>query len=101
MTILVTIGQKEDMWLPPSSEKCKGALHTAPNLGEYGLTYARFCRLMRAFALPPNGDNTDPFDHVRQVVDLWSRRIANQLSPGPLLTMDESNVVGVTSIVLQ
>jgi hypothetical protein len=46
--------------------------------------------MMRAFALPTYGDSMDPFDFVRRFIESWNRRIASQLSPGPLLTVDES-----------
>jgi hypothetical protein len=71
MTILIchTGGPKEDMWLPHGNEKYKGAFHTAPDLGQYGVTYARFCRIMRAFALPTYGGITDPFDPVRRFIE--------------------------------
>jgi hypothetical protein len=78
------------MKLPLGNKKYKGAFHTAPDLGQYGVTYARFCRMMRAFALPTYGDSTDPFDHVRRFIESWKGRIAIQLSPGPLLTADDS-----------
>jgi hypothetical protein len=52
IVICHTEGPKEDMWLPPGNEKYKGAFHIAPDLGPYGVTYARICRMMRAFALP-------------------------------------------------
>jgi hypothetical protein len=41
--------------------------------------------MMRAFALPTYGDSTDPFDPVRRFIG-----VASQLSPGPLLRVDES-----------
>ena len=42
MAILIcdTGGPKEDMWLPYGNEKHKGAFHTAPDVGQYGVTYA-------------------------------------------------------------
>jgi hypothetical protein len=83
-------GPKEDMWLLPSTEQYKDAFHTAPDLGQYGLSYARLYRLMRALALRTYEVNTDPFDLVRRFVDSWNQRITSQLSLGPLLTVDES-----------
>jgi hypothetical protein len=61
MAILIchTGGPKDDMWLHHGNEKYKGAFHTAPDLGQYGVKYARFCRMMRAFALPTYVDITD------------------------------------------
>jgi hypothetical protein len=57
---------KEDMWLPPCTEKYKGAFHTAAVLGQCDLTYARFYRLMRALALATYVYNKD---HVHRFVD--------------------------------
>eukprot|EP00873_Tetraselmis_striata_P044287 jgi/Tetstr1/464551/TSEL_009308.t1 len=83
-------GPKEDLWLKPGNEKYHGAFFTAPDLGQYGLQYSTFRRMMRAFTLPTYGDTTDPFDPVRQFVDCWNARMVSMLSPGPLITVDES-----------
>eukprot|EP00873_Tetraselmis_striata_P009895 jgi/Tetstr1/430159/TSEL_019991.t1 len=82
-------GPKENLWLKPGYEN-HGAFFTAPDPGQYGLQYSTFRRMMRAFTLPTYGDNTDPFDPVRQFVDCWNARMVSMLSPGPLITVDES-----------
>ena len=88
--LLHTGGPKQDMWLGQGDSKYDGAFFLAPDLGQYGLSYSRFQRLMQAFILPTYGNLNDPFDPIRKFVDHWNRNIANTLQPGPIIVVDES-----------
>ena len=88
--VLHTRGRKEDLWLDKDNMKYDGALFSAPNIGKHGIDYSRFKKMMRAFWLPTYEDKQDPFDPVRKLVDSWNACMVAALSPGPIITVDES-----------
>ena len=88
--LLHTGGPKQDLWLADGDSKYEGALFLAPDLGQYGISYARFHRLMMTFTLPTYGDGTDPFDPIRMFVDAWNTNMESTILPGPTIIVDES-----------
>ena len=71
LMLLHTGGPKEDLWLKSGAAKYDGSLFVADDLGQHGLTYARFVKLMRAFRLPTLSDTDDPFNPIRQFINCW------------------------------
>eukprot|EP00873_Tetraselmis_striata_P044466 jgi/Tetstr1/464730/TSEL_009477.t1 len=45
-------GPKEDCWLEAGREKYKNVFFLAPDLGRFGLTYSKYCKMMHAFTMP-------------------------------------------------
>jgi len=45
-------GPKEDCWLEAGIEKYKNVFFLAPDLGRFGLTYSKYCKMMHAFTMP-------------------------------------------------
>jgi hypothetical protein len=88
--VLHSGGPKEDLWLQENNAKYEDAVFAVPNLGQYGLDYPRFVKLMRCFTLPTYGDKTDPFDPIRLFTDKWNATVHSALAPGRILTVDES-----------
>ena len=90
MMLLHTGGPKEDLWLKSGASKYEGSVFVPPDLGQYGLTYSRFVRMMRAFTLPRYSDANDPFDPIRRFITCWNDTMGKALDPGPTLVVDES-----------
>ena len=88
--LLHTRGPKEDLWMPAKDPKYDGALFVVADLGQYGMSYSKFTRMMRCFHVPTNGDPTDPFDPIRLFVQHWNDNIKDKLVPGPFIIVDES-----------
>ena len=72
------------------SMKYDGALFSALSVGKHGIDYPRFKKLMRAFWLPTHEDKQDPFETIQKFVDSWNHCMVIALTPGPLITVDES-----------
>ena len=85
-----TGGPKEDLWLNEVSGDYIQSLFLPANLGQYGISYDRFKKLMRCFELPTYGDATDPFEPIRKFTDSWNENMLSQLVPGKYITVDES-----------
>jgi len=60
------------------------------NLGQYGITYSHFIKLMSVFELPTYGVATDAFEPIRNFTDSWNENMVTTLLPGSILTIDES-----------
>jgi hypothetical protein len=60
------------------------------NLGQYGISYNDFTRMMRAFELPTSGVVADPFDPIRKFTDSWNANMVDTLVPSNIITVDES-----------
>lgn len=93
MYILVfsTGGPKEDFWEGADSLKYRGAVFVGHNLGQYGISYNRFCKLMRSFVLPTGGvGDADAFKPIRHFQDEWNSTMYKALEPGGVIIMDES-----------
>ena len=88
--LLHTGGPKQDLWLASGDINYDGALFLAPDLGQYGLSFNKFQKLMMTFTVPTYGDGEDPFDPIRLFVDAWNKNMENVLLPGPTIIVDES-----------
>ena len=85
-----TGGPKEDLWLRPGDKKFEEAFYLCADLGQYGLQYSVFCKIMRCFELPTHGDWTDPFNPIRLFVEKWNSTMVAVLTPGSKVVVDES-----------
>jgi hypothetical protein len=84
----------EDYWEAPGSTKYDSCAFVKHNLGQYGLSFRRFRRLLSAFTLPAypaaEGTAADPFAPIRKFADSWNTAMQAILSPGGILVVDES-----------
>jgi hypothetical protein len=83
-------GPKEDLWLHESAGKYEDSIFSPANLGQFGMPYNYFAKLMRTFELPTHDDPSDPFNPIRKFTDEWNKNMYTNLVPGHIITVDES-----------
>ncbi|KAK3255282.1 hypothetical protein CYMTET_35530 [Cymbomonas tetramitiformis] len=81
-----------DKWADKTEAEL-GTLFIRHDLKRFGLTQTRFEHFVKASQLRSNAADVasgDPFSPIRRFADAWNNTMANVLSPGDLLLVDES-----------
>lgn len=82
----------EKMW---SDAPNSNSILPSPAMGRHGMSFNRFKRIRSALAFGPSDEATlraDPWAFVRKLVDDFNTHRATAISPGWLLTVDESMI---------
>ena len=92
MMIYPQEGPREDYWQKKATDAAghNDEVFIFHDIGQYGMSSARYRDIERAFSLTTYGKADDVFNPIRRFADEWNQNMANAIDPGEFITVDES-----------